>query len=133
MPLSAEEQQEQKANPEKELFRAPTFEDLKSKPDFLLKEEDGTITYRGKYTIGDGGKVARYDIYKESNDELVQSDIPIYDNTGELVMIKTYHGDGKLMMLCVALKDGFKVSLNPKGEVLSSTKEAFLADPRQRD
>ncbi|MFC5049111.1 hypothetical protein ACFPK9_00565 [Rubritalea spongiae] len=111
----------------------PDFTPLKSRADYLLKEDDGTISYRGKYTIGDGGKVVRYDIYKESNKKLVQTDIPVYDADGKNVMGKTYNADGELKVLVIIMKSGRTVYLTPEGELLTPDEGAKLVDPRHRD
>ncbi|MGJ8673860.1 hypothetical protein [Rubritalea sp.] len=111
----------------------PDFSPLKSRADYLLKEDDGTISYRGKYTIGDGGKIVRYDIYKESNNKLVQTDIPVYDSDGKNIMGKTYNADGELKVLVIIMESGRTVYLTPEGELLTPDEGAKLVDPRLLD
>ncbi|MDL5047519.1 hypothetical protein QQ054_16000 [Oscillatoria amoena NRMC-F 0135] len=93
-------------------------EKLQLKSDFLFKNENGKILKRGIYTTGSKGEVLRYDIRSEKTGELLHTEIPIYDISGEMVMTKVYDGDGDLKAIIVKAKSEY-VKLDPEGKPLS--------------
>lgn len=127
--IQAKETKEtQSANSVEPTLELPDFGPLKTKSDFLHKNDKGAILFRGKYIIGDGGKVSRYDIYKEGTNEVIQTDIPVYDNSGSVALIKSYNSRGELQLIAVAVEVGH-VYVSPKGETLTQTEAAKLVNP----
>lgn len=104
-------------------------ESLSIKPDALIKNDQGEVIKRGTYAVDRKGEVLRYDIRSEKTGELLQTEIPIYDTSGEIAMTKIYDGDGDLKVIVVKT-DSEYVKLDPKGKPLSDEEfeEVYRSD-----
>lgn len=91
---------------------------LSGKPDALIEDSAGKVVKRGIYTTGARGEVLRYDIRSEETGEMLHSEIPVYDSSGEMALTRVYDGKGKLKALIVNTEAGW-VKLDANGNPLS--------------
>ena len=70
-------------------------QEISKKPDFIQKDENGEIQFRGVYTTDDSGYVIRYDLF-DAESKLVKTSVPYYSKDGRLLEAREYDSEGKL-------------------------------------
>ena len=90
-------------------------ESIQTKPDFLVKNDQGEVVKRGIYTTDSNGTVLHYKIVDESTKETLHTEIPVYDSSGEIALTRVYDDENNLKMIIVSLESG-SVRIDPNGK-----------------
>lgn len=86
------------------------------KPDFITRNEDGSIRTRGVYDIDDAGRVRKFSVY-DGAAVLLYTEVPYYAADGRLIRCDTFDASGKLKSVAVMF-EGFATILGEDGRFI---------------
>ena len=89
-----------------------------SKPDYIVKNPDGSVKTRGVYEVDDTGRVLKFTLHDGSG-ALLHTEIPYYAPDGRLIRADRLDTSGKLLNIVVYF-DSFLKVLDPDGNVVDT-------------
>ena len=104
-----------------------------AKPDYITRNDDGTIKTRGVYETDEAGKVTFFTVY-DGEGALLYKEIPYYADDGRIIRSDRVDDSGALQQVVVFLKDGL-VMLDAGGNFVRKgaySESAFLAVDKKK-